>query len=522
MREIEQKYASPDFPAVERRLAEWGARGPEEQHEADHYLRAPDRDFAATDEAFRLRRVGSANVLTYKGPRRASKVKDRTELEVPLPEGDEAAEGILALLGHLGYRPSAVVRKRRRSYALERQGLAVTVCLDEVEGLGRYAEVEVLAEDDQAERAERALTQTAGELGLSQVERRSYLGMILGVGQASRLPGSGGASEPLALRPEGEGEKRPALARTIPGLRQALADVRRRGRTVGLVPTMGALHEGHLSLVRLARQQTDFVVVSIFVNPTQFGPREDLARYPRPLELDLDLCARHGVDLVFHPEADVMYPPGFDTFVEVGRLGKTLEGASRPGHFRGVATVVLKLFNLVQPDRAYFGQKDAQQVAVVRRLVEDLNVPVELVVGPIVREYDGLALSSRNRYLDPGQRTQAAVLYRALSRAGELAQSGRRGPAPGDAPDAPDRPRRPARLRRRGGRRHLRADPPAPGPHPAGAGGQAGRDAADRQRPRQPRWLGGWVVRWLLGVSREPAKRKRPHPNHQLPNHLTT
>jgi pantoate--beta-alanine ligase len=189
---------------------------------------------------------------------------------------------------------------------------------------------------------------------------------------------------------------------------------------------MGALHEGHASLIRLARQECDFVVVSVFVNPTQFGPREDFARYPRTPEADQAVCEREGAALVFAPEPAVVYPPGFRTYVEVRDLQDLLEGASRPGHFRGVATVVLKLFNVVQPNRAYFGQKDAQQVAVIRQMVRDLDVPVELCVGPTVRESDGLALSSRNRYLDPEQRRQATALFRALSEARDAAAAGER------------------------------------------------------------------------------------------------
>jgi pantoate--beta-alanine ligase len=218
----------------------------------------------------------------------------------------------------------------------------------------------------------------------------------------------------------------PAVVTDVPALRQAIRDARARGRTVGLVPTMGALHAGHLSLIEAASRDTRFVVVSIFVNPTQFGPSEDFARYPRPLAHDLDLCARAGVDLVFHPQPETMYPPGYRTFVEVTGLQDVLCGPSRPGHFRGVATVVLKLFNQVQPDRAYFGQKDAQQVRIIRQLVRDLDVPVEVVAGPTVREADGLALSSRNRYLDADQRRHAPALYRALEEARARVAAGER------------------------------------------------------------------------------------------------
>jgi pantoate--beta-alanine ligase len=221
---------------------------------------------------------------------------------------------------------------------------------------------------------------------------------------------------------------RSAVAATPPEVRRAVADARRRGLSIGLVPTMGALHAGHRSLIDLARAQTGFVVVSIFVNPTQFGPHEDLSRYPRPLAQDMAECAAAGVDLVFHPTPETMYPPGFCTYVEAMGLQDVLEGASRPGHFRGVATVVLKLFNVVQPDRAFFGQKDAQQVRIIQQMVRDLDVPVELVIGPTVREADGLALSSRNRYLDAEQRRQAVALAQALAEGRALIHFGERDP----------------------------------------------------------------------------------------------
>jgi pantoate--beta-alanine ligase len=410
MLEIEQKYARADFDALEARLREWRAGPPEEHEEADHYFNAPDRDFARTDEAFRLRRVGPANFLTYKGPkRRDASVKARTELELPLPPGDEAAAAWTELLVHLGYRHVAVVRKRRRSYRVERAGQPFTVCLDDVEGLGRFAELEILAEEERLGPAQEFLNRTAAELGLSQVQRRSYLGLVL---------------EARAGRPPAD---KPAVVRTPDELRQALAPVRTR-QTVGLVPTMGALHEGHLRLIEAARAENGFVVVSIFVNPTQFGPHEDLARYPRPLADDLALCGRAGVDLVFHPEPTVIYPDGYRTYVEVTGLQDVLEGASRPGHFRGVATVVLKLFNLVQPDRAYFGQKDAQQARLIQQMVRDLDVPVAVRVCPTVREADGLALSSRNRYLDPAQRQLAPVLHQALEEARARFEAGERDP----------------------------------------------------------------------------------------------
>jgi pantoate--beta-alanine ligase len=207
-------------------------------------------------------------------------------------------------------------------------------------------------------------------------------------------------------------------------LRQAVAAARRQGKSIGLVPTMGALHRGHTSLIDLARAQTGFVVVSIFVNPTQFGPNEDFSRYPRTWDADLEVCRVEGTDLVFAPEPAVLYPPGFCTYVEVHGLQNVLCGPSRPGHFRGVATVVLKLFNIVQPDIAYFGQKDAQQARIIQQLVRDLDVPVQVRVCPIVREADGLALSSRNRYLDAEQRQNALVLSRALQEARERVEHG--------------------------------------------------------------------------------------------------
>jgi pantoate--beta-alanine ligase len=219
-----------------------------------------------------------------------------------------------------------------------------------------------------------------------------------------------------------------AVAATVEETRRAVVAARRRGLSVGLVPTMGALHEGHASLIRAARRDTSFVVVSIFVNPTQFGPKEDLSRYPRPLEHDLDLCGREGADLMFHPPPETIYPPGFSTFVEVTGLQDVMEGAQRPGHFRGVATVVLKLFNIVQPDVAFFGQKDGQQARIIRQMVADLNVPVEVRICPTVRDTDGLALSSRNAYLDAEQRRNAAVLFAALELGRALIEEGERDP----------------------------------------------------------------------------------------------
>jgi pantoate--beta-alanine ligase len=195
-------------------------------------------------------------------------------------------------------------------------------------------------------------------------------------------------------------------------------------RTVGLVPTMGYLHEGHLSLVRRAREECEHVVVSIFVNPTQFGPKEDLSSYPSDLDRDLSLLEPLGTDLVWTPTAEIMYPQGYQTWVEVEAITRPLEGAMRPGHFKGVTTVVAKLFNGVQPDKAYFGQKDAQQAAVIRQMRRDLSYPIEIVICPIVREPDGLAMSSRNVYLDTEQRKAATVLYRSLSAAKEAYEDG--------------------------------------------------------------------------------------------------
>jgi pantoate--beta-alanine ligase len=213
---------------------------------------------------------------------------------------------------------------------------------------------------------------------------------------------------------------------SIEALRQEVAKARSRGCTIGLVPTMGALHAGHASLLTTARSETGFVVASIFVNPAQFGPHEDFTRYPRPLAQDLEVCAAAGVDLVFVPDVGTMYAPGATTYVEVHGLQDVLEGASRPGHFRGVCTIVLKLFNLVEPDIAYFGQKDGQQARIIQQMVRDLDVPVQLRICPIIREPDGLALSSRNRYLTPQQRRHAVVLFQALEEARILIENGER------------------------------------------------------------------------------------------------
>jgi pantoate--beta-alanine ligase len=211
----------------------------------------------------------------------------------------------------------------------------------------------------------------------------------------------------------------PPVAQKIDDIRAAVSDAHRDGKTIGFVPTMGALHAGHASLIRTARIQTDFTVVSIFVNPSQFGPNEDFSCYPRTFDADCELCAAVGTDLIFAPSKEEIYPDGYSTWVDVAGLGDHLCGASRPGHYRGVATVVLKLFNIVLPDVVYFGQKDAQQARILQKMATDLNLLVRVEVVPTVREPDGLAMSSRNRYLDPSQRKLAVVLYRALQKASE-------------------------------------------------------------------------------------------------------
>ncbi len=204
------------------------------------------------------------------------------------------------------------------------------------------------------------------------------------------------------------------IAQTIADTRAALANLRANGKSIGFVPTMGALHAGHISLVHAAKATCDAVVVSIFVNPTQFAPNEDFSKYPRTLEADCALLEAEKVDVLFAPEPAEMYPSGATTFVEVEGIQDRLDGASRPGHFRGVATIVAKLFHVIAPDKAFFGQKDAAQVAILRRMVRDLNFDLELVVCPTVREPDGLAMSSRNRYLSPEDRRRALTLSRAL------------------------------------------------------------------------------------------------------------
>lgn len=204
------------------------------------------------------------------------------------------------------------------------------------------------------------------------------------------------------------------LVKKIRQVRKIIAPAKRKGKKVGLVPTMGFLHEGHLSLVRLARRKCDFLVVSIFVNPIQFGPKEDFRQYPRDLKKDLSMLRREGVDLVFNPSVREVYAPGHRTHVEVADWSRLLCGASRPIHFRGVTTVVLKLFNIIEPDIAVFGRKDFQQAVIIKRMVEDLNLDVSVITGPIVREKDGLAMSSRNIYLRPVQRQNAVILNGSL------------------------------------------------------------------------------------------------------------
>ena len=219
------------------------------------------------------------------------------------------------------------------------------------------------------------------------------------------------------------------ICKTISEARVACCAARVKGRRLGLVPTMGALHEGHLSLVRAARAQCEAVAASIFVNPTQFGPTEDLSKYPRQFERDCELLEKEGVEILFAPSVEEMYPQGAVTWVAVEGLSEKLDGRSRPGHFRGVTTVVAKLFNIIEPHAAFFGQKDAAQLAVIRRMVRDLNFPVELVACPIVREPDGLAMSSRNAYLNSEERRQALVLQRSLQCIEQLFLSGERNPA---------------------------------------------------------------------------------------------
>ena len=216
------------------------------------------------------------------------------------------------------------------------------------------------------------------------------------------------------------------IANSIAEVRAAVHSARAAGESIGFVPTMGALHAGHLSLVDASRARCDRTVVSVFVNPTQFGPGEDLDRYPRTFRADCEQLAERGCWLVFAPSNEEIYPPGYETFVEVGSVAEPWEGACRPGHYRGVATVVLKLLLMVGADQAFFGQKDYQQSLVVRQLVADFNVPTEIVICPTVREADGLAMSSRNAFLNPTQRHQARALWKSLQLAEELCQTGER------------------------------------------------------------------------------------------------
>ncbi|MBN2020681.1 MAG: pantoate--beta-alanine ligase [Sedimentisphaerales bacterium] len=218
------------------------------------------------------------------------------------------------------------------------------------------------------------------------------------------------------------------VARTIKSVRQLVIAARGNGEKIGLVPTMGALHEGHRSLIMRSVKAGNFTVVSVFVNPTQFGPREDFNKYPRPIRDDLKICRDTGVNVVFVPTAKEIYSGGTVTWVEVEKMSKPMCGQFRPGHFRGVATVCAKLFNIVQPDVAYFGQKDAQQAAIIKRMVADLNFPLKIVVCPTVRAADGLALSSRNRYLSTQQRRDATCIYRSLAAAREMIKAGVKAP----------------------------------------------------------------------------------------------
>jgi pantoate--beta-alanine ligase len=214
--------------------------------------------------------------------------------------------------------------------------------------------------------------------------------------------------------------------KSISSLIKKVREVKKQGYRIGLVPTMGFLHEGHASLIRKARKDTDCVIVTIFVNPSQFGPKEDFKRYPRAIKKDLGLCKKEGADIIFAPEAKEMYPKGYATYVNVERITDKLCGVSRPGHFKGVSTVVAKLFNITTPDIAYFGQKDAQQTIVIKRMAEDLNMSVEIKVMPIVREKDGLAMSSRNIYLNRKERSRAQSIYKSLKSAKELFGKGER------------------------------------------------------------------------------------------------
>ena len=216
------------------------------------------------------------------------------------------------------------------------------------------------------------------------------------------------------------------IAKTIEEIRMIISEAGSLGKKIGFVPTMGALHAGHISLIKTAKLRTEFVIVSIFVNPTQFGPGEDIDKYPRPFESDIEICKANGADAVFAPSAKEMYPQQNLTWINVEKLSELLCGKTRPGHFRGVATVCAKLFNIIQPDVAFFGQKDAQQVIIIQRMISDLNLPMRIVVCPIVREEDGLAMSSRNKYLNSSQRKDSPLLYAALQEAEFFIKAGER------------------------------------------------------------------------------------------------
>ncbi|NMB34600.1 MAG: pantoate--beta-alanine ligase [Clostridium sp.] len=216
------------------------------------------------------------------------------------------------------------------------------------------------------------------------------------------------------------------LIKTISELKTKLNLIRNEGKTIGLVPTMGYLHKGHTSLIEASAKESDITLVTIFVNPTQFGPGEDFERYPRNIKRDIDMAKLAGADMIFSPEITEVYPDGYSTYVEVEGITNALCGKTRPQHFRGVTTIVNKLFNIIQPHRAYFGQKDAQQVVVVKKMVSDLNMDVDIIVCPIVREEDGLAISSRNVYLSPGERNSATILSKALFKAHKIIKKGER------------------------------------------------------------------------------------------------
>ena len=214
------------------------------------------------------------------------------------------------------------------------------------------------------------------------------------------------------------------VVKKIQSVRRLVKAARKRGKIIGLVPTMGALHTGHISLIKAAKKRCDFIVVSIFVNPTQFGPSEDFQRYPRPVKEDLAICRKNGVDVVFMPSTEEMYPERNMTWVDVEKITEGLCGQFRPGHFRGVATVCAKLFNIVGPDIAFFGQKDAQQAAVIKRMAADLNMPLKIAVCPTVREKSGLAISSRNKYLSEKEKAAAALIYKALEKCEQMVRDG--------------------------------------------------------------------------------------------------